>query len=174
MTIPTADWEKVGDKFYRKTQLYTALFDQDLELENYIVAGCSYAGAIALYRDENKLYSFRGSQAAKSSIDLYSSAGKLIRRINWDKGSIKGLGWSEDENLIVITADGTVRCYYDLQGDFTQFSLGNGAEEYGVAACRLASRLLCFEDNKLIDFQVLRQWLCGFVVKQPPDICFSL
>lgn len=136
MTIPTADWEKVGDKFYRKTQLYTALFDQDLELENYIVAGCSYAGAIALYRDENKLYSFRGSQAAKSSIDLYSSAGKLIRRINWDKGSIKGLGWSEDENLIVITADGTVRCYYDLQGDFTQFSLGNGAEEYGVAACR--------------------------------------
>jgi hypothetical protein len=91
---------------------------------------------LALYRDETKLHSFRGSQASKSSIDLYSCAGKLIRRITWDRGSIKGLGWSEDEKLIVITADGTVRCYYDLQGDFTQFSLGNGAEEYGVAACR--------------------------------------
>ena len=78
MTIPTADWERVGDKFYRKTQLYTSLFDQDLELENYIVTGCSYSGAIALYRDETKLHSFRGSQTAKSSIDLYSSAGKLM------------------------------------------------------------------------------------------------
>ncbi|PMD39185.1 vacuolar protein-like protein sorting vps16 [Hyaloscypha variabilis F] len=136
MANPTADWEKVGDKFYRKIQLYTAVFDQDLELENYIVTGCSYGGAIALYRDETKLHSFRGSQASKSSIDLYSCAGKLIRRINWDKGSIKGLGWSEDEKLLVVTADGTVRCYYDLQGDFTQFSLGHGAEEYGVTACR--------------------------------------
>lgn len=43
---PTADWEKVGEKFYRKTQLYTAVFDQDLELENYIVTGCSFGGAI--------------------------------------------------------------------------------------------------------------------------------
>lgn len=90
----------------------------------------------ALYRDEKKLQSFRGSQASKSSIDVYSCAGKLIRRINWDKGSIQGLGWSEDEKLLVVTRDGTVRCYYDLQGDFTQFSLGNGAEEYGVIACR--------------------------------------
>ncbi|KAF4627400.1 hypothetical protein G7Y89_g10752 [Cudoniella acicularis] len=136
MANPTADWEKVGDKFYRKIQLYTAVFDQDLELENYIVTGCSYGGAIALHRDESKLHSFRGTQASKSSIDLYSSAGKLIRRINWDKGSIKGLGWSDDEKLIVVTSDGTVRCYYDLQGDFTQFSLGNGSEEYGVKACR--------------------------------------
>jgi vacuolar protein sorting-associated protein 16 len=48
MTNPTADWEKVGDKFYRKIQLYTAVFDQDLELENYIVTGCSYGGAIGM------------------------------------------------------------------------------------------------------------------------------
>ena len=37
---------------------------------------------------------------------------------------------------MVVTQDGTVRCY-DLQGEFTQFSLGNGAEEFGVASCRL-------------------------------------
>lgn len=95
-----------------------------------------YLSSSALHRDETKLHSFRGSQESKSSIDLYSCAGKLIRRINWDKGSIKALGWSEDEKLLVVTADGTVRCYYDLQGDFTQFSLGHGADEYGVTACR--------------------------------------
>ena len=48
MSKPTADWEKVGEKFYRKIQLYTAVFDQDLELENYIVTGCSYGGAIGI------------------------------------------------------------------------------------------------------------------------------
>ena len=48
MANPTADWEKVWDKFYRKIQLYTAVFDQDLELENYVVTGCSYGGAIGM------------------------------------------------------------------------------------------------------------------------------
>ncbi|KAL8803652.1 MAG: hypothetical protein Q9182_003067 [Xanthomendoza sp. 2 TL-2023] len=152
MSNPTADWEKVGGRFYRKVKLYDAVFDQDLELENYVVAGAPYGGAIGIYasgmfaspsdsisaicRDEAKVQSYRASQAAKSSIDIYSFSGKLIRNIKWDKGSIRGLGWSEDERLLVITEDGTVRCYYDLQGDFTQFSLGFGAEEHKVKACR--------------------------------------
>ncbi|KAI4243599.1 MAG: hypothetical protein L6R40_003423 [Gallowayella cf. fulva] len=136
MSAPTSDWEKVGDRFYRKVKLYDAVFDPDLELENYIVAGAPYGGAIALYRDEAKLHNFRTSQAAKSGIDIYTYSGRLIRNIKWDKGSIRGLGWSEDERLLVITEDGMVRCYYDLQGDFTQFSLGFGAEEHKVKACR--------------------------------------
>ncbi|KAI9678604.1 MAG: hypothetical protein M1817_005661 [Caeruleum heppii] len=139
MSSPTADWEKVGDRFYRKVQLYTAVFDQDLELDHYIVAGAPYAGAIALYHNEEKLHSYRQNHAARSSIDIYNCAGALLRRINWDKGSIKGLGWSEDERLIVVTEDGNVRCYNDLQGDFSQFSLGNGAEEKGVKSCRFWS-----------------------------------
>lgn len=67
---------------------------------------------------------------------MYSCAGKLIRSIPWEHGSIRGLGWSDDEKMLVVTKDGTVRCYYDLQGDFTQFSLGNGAEEHGVQSCK--------------------------------------
>lgn len=46
MSNPIADWEKVGDRFYRKVKLYDAVFDQDLELENYTVAGAPYGGAI--------------------------------------------------------------------------------------------------------------------------------
>ena len=99
MSNPTADWERVGDRFYRKIKIYDAVFDQDLELENYVIAGAPCAGAIgsfwcdchlkaeaddsvALYRDEEKLHTYRGSQASKSGIDIYSCAGKLIRRIN--------------------------------------------------------------------------------------------
>ena len=36
----------------------------------------------ALYRDEAKLHTYRGSQTSKSGIDVYSCAGKLIRRLN--------------------------------------------------------------------------------------------
>ena len=46
MSKPTADWERVGDRFYRKTQLYTSVFDPDLELENYVVTGAPYSGAV--------------------------------------------------------------------------------------------------------------------------------
>ena len=49
------------------------------------------------------------------------------------------VGWSEDERLLVVTSDGTVRSYADLQGDFSPFSLGHGAEEYGVTACKFWS-----------------------------------
>lgn len=36
----------------------------------------------------------------------------------------------------MVTSDGTVRCYYDLQGDFVPFSLGHGADEHGVVSCK--------------------------------------
>lgn len=49
-THPTAGWEKVGDRFYRKTQLYTAVFDLDLDLDNFFVAGAPYGGAVGLSR----------------------------------------------------------------------------------------------------------------------------
>ena len=94
---------------------------------------------IALYRDEGKIHSYRGSQAAKSSIDIYSCAGKLIRQIKWDKGSVIAVGWSEDERLLVVTGDGIVRSYADLHGDFTPFSLGYGADDHGVIACKFWS-----------------------------------
>ncbi|KAF1346074.1 Vps16, N-terminal region-domain-containing protein [Delphinella strobiligena] len=152
MSKPTADWERVGDRFYRKIQLYTSVFDQDLELENYVVAGAPFSGAIAIYRDENKLYTYRNAQSLRPSIDIYSCSGKLIHRINWDKGAIQGLGWSEDEKLIVVTSDGTVRIYHDLQGDFMPFTLGNGAEENGVKSCRFWSSgfVALLGDNRLV------------------------
>jgi hypothetical protein len=43
---PTADWEKVGNKFYRKVLLYKEVFDPDLELENYKIVGAPYSGAV--------------------------------------------------------------------------------------------------------------------------------
>ncbi|XP_044717507.1 uncharacterized protein HRG_09015 [Hirsutella rhossiliensis] len=137
-----ADWESVGDKWFRKTQQYTAVFDQELDLDNYFVAGAPYAGALALWRDDTKLQAHQPGISSKPSIDIYSLAGKKLRSIPWDKTVVKGLGWSEQESLLVVTADGNVRCY-DLQGDFSNFSLGHGADNYGVESCR-------FYDNGMV------------------------
>ncbi|KAF5000719.1 hypothetical protein FGRMN_1560 [Fusarium graminum] len=106
-----ADWESVGDRWFRKTQQYTSVFDQDLDLDNYIVTGAPYAGALALWRDDTKLLAYQPGQSAKPAIDIYSLAGQKLRSIPWDKGTIKGLGWSEDETLLVVTADGTLTRY---------------------------------------------------------------
>lgn len=59
---PRAGWEKVGDQFYRKIQLYESVFDSDLELENYLVAGAPYGGAIGRHgqrRDDAELIRFQ-------------------------------------------------------------------------------------------------------------------
>jgi hypothetical protein len=81
------------------------------------------------------LQAYQPGKSLKPSIDIYSLAGKKLKSIPWDKGTIKGLGWSEEETLLVVTSDGNVRCY-DLQGDFSHFTLGHGAENYGVESCR--------------------------------------
>jgi len=49
VTHPTAGWEQVGERFYRKIQLYTQVFDLDLDLDNFIVAGAPYGGAIGMH-----------------------------------------------------------------------------------------------------------------------------
>ena len=46
MSGPTAEWEKVGDSFYRKIKFYEAILDPELELEYHIIAGAVYGGAL--------------------------------------------------------------------------------------------------------------------------------
>lgn len=43
---PRADWESVGDRRFRKTQNYTEIFDEDLDLDNYVLTGAPFAGAL--------------------------------------------------------------------------------------------------------------------------------
>ena len=151
-TNPRAGWEKLDDQFYRKIQLYDQIFDPDLELENYHIAGAPYSGALALWRDDSKIARYRVGTSTKSAIDIYSCSGRSISSISWDKGSIRGLGWSDDERLLVVTEDGTVRCYYGLHGDFNPFSLGHGSEEYGVLSCKFWSHgfVALLSNNALI------------------------
>jgi vacuolar protein sorting-associated protein 16 len=45
---PRAEWECVDDRWFRKTQLYTEIFDKALDLDDYVVTGAPYAGALGM------------------------------------------------------------------------------------------------------------------------------
>jgi hypothetical protein len=63
---PLANWEKIGDSFYRKIAVYDAIFEEDVELENYIAAGAPYGGAIG----KNAMFENRIGTDLKSVSDL--------------------------------------------------------------------------------------------------------
>ena len=48
MPKPTATWDRIGDRSYRRIELYTDVFDPDLELENYLISGAPYSGALGI------------------------------------------------------------------------------------------------------------------------------
>ena len=76
MANPTADWERVGGQYYRKVKLYDAVFDQDLELENYIIAASLYGGAIGTL-DSTK----QTIKASTKTIQLYIGTKKSFIHI---------------------------------------------------------------------------------------------
>ena len=62
MATATADWRKVGDQYYRKIQVYNDVFDPDLELDNYIVTGAPYSGAVGRHFLRSSMNSTNGMQ----------------------------------------------------------------------------------------------------------------
>ncbi|KAK9316336.1 Vps16, N-terminal region-domain-containing protein [Lipomyces starkeyi] len=133
---PTLGWERLQDVFYRKRTEYSMMWNDEVDLSEFIVTGAPYGGAIALVRDTSRPMSYRGPESRQKMILIYSNAGQFICNIPWDKGSIRGVGWSNNEQLVIVGEDGNVRLYHDFQGAFTQFSLGKEAEDHGVAECR--------------------------------------
>ncbi|KAI9307957.1 hypothetical protein BJ944DRAFT_129784 [Cunninghamella echinulata] len=123
---PTADWIQFNDRFYRKQEVYSLSWNQS-DLSKFMIAVAPYGGPIAMIRDDKKVLLLQKQQPIKPTIYMYTASGKLIDQIQWDKGRIVALGWTESEQLIVVTEDGTVHLY-PLHGDHVQFTLGRVSE----------------------------------------------
>ncbi|KAF9437396.1 hypothetical protein BGZ76_000869 [Entomortierella beljakovae] len=102
-----------------------------MDLSKYMVAAAPFGGPLALVRDDRKVQLLQKQQPTKPSINLYTSSGKAMETIQWDKGRIVGMGWTETEHLLCVLEDGTVRMY-NIQGEYTQFSLGKEAKDSRV------------------------------------------
>ncbi|ANB15369.1 tethering complex subunit VPS16 [Sugiyamaella lignohabitans] len=132
---PALLWEKLDDDFYRNFEGYPMQWkSKDVgNLDWCVAASAPGGGAIALTSNWNIVSSYANKV---SSILVYSGSGTLLKKLPWDNGNIRGIGWSQAEELIVVSNNGTARCYYDFEGNFNHFSLGHQAENEEVVDCR--------------------------------------
>ncbi|RUS17640.1 Vps16, N-terminal region-domain-containing protein, partial [Endogone sp. FLAS-F59071] len=98
----------------------------NLDLSKFLIAGAPFGGPIAMIRDDKKVMLLGKQQPVKPTIYLYTSAGKLMEQLPWSKGRIVGMGWTDQEQLIVVLEDGNV-WMYNIYGEYKQFSLGEAA-----------------------------------------------
>ena len=71
------------------------------------VACASHGGPIAITRAERQVVVVTGA-SMKPKIAIYSAAGQALASVEWDHGSIVGLGWTGDEKLVIVEATGEV------------------------------------------------------------------
>ena len=73
------------------------------------VACARYAGPIAMVRDDRKLVVIQGA-ATKPIVRVFTAAGQALAAFMWDRGRIVGMGWSNQEDLLIVEDTGQVRC----------------------------------------------------------------
>ncbi|CAH0559319.1 unnamed protein product [Brassicogethes aeneus] len=112
----TADWFLLGrDLYFRKFEIYSMAWQQEINLDKFIVSCAPYGGPIAIRRDDRKIVKVQGS--GQPIISIFSGYGKQITSFKWTKKPVVAMGWSNDEKLICIQEDASV-VIYDLFGKF--------------------------------------------------------
>ncbi|XP_072335471.1 vacuolar protein sorting-associated protein 16 homolog [Scyliorhinus torazame] len=121
MAFVTANWNPLGDVFYRKFDLYSEWMIKE-DISNCLIAVAPYGGPIALM--------INGLRKEKTPnlrpvMDIYSSSGNRIISFPWKSGIVVHIGWTTREDLLFIQDDGTV-LIHDIFGTFKRhFSMGN-------------------------------------------------
>lgn len=120
MAFITANWNPLGEAFYRKIELYEMDWSLRDGLKDCLVAAAPYGGPIALLRETQ-----RRSPSTRPQLEIYSSSGTSMASFPWKSGPVRQLGWTVCDDLLCVQEDGTV-LIYDLFGTFKRhFSMGN-------------------------------------------------
>ena len=77
-----------------------------------LVAACRvvcapYGGPIAVVRDDRKIVLVTGG-AIQPQIRTFTAAGAALGAIPWNHGRIAGLGWTNEEDLMILETSGEV------------------------------------------------------------------
>uniref|UniRef100_A0A4W6G197 Vacuolar protein sorting-associated protein 16 homolog n=1 Tax=Lates calcarifer TaxID=8187 RepID=A0A4W6G197_LATCA len=119
MAFITANWNPLGEAFYRKTELYEMSWNLRDGLRDSLVAAAPYGGPIALLREPH-----RRSPSSRPQLEIYSASGVAIASFPWKSGPVVQLGWTVSDELLCVQEDGSV-LIYDLFGSFKRhFSMG--------------------------------------------------
>jgi hypothetical protein len=115
------DWHSLGPAQYRKWHVYDIDWDlpsyqnssTPFALENYVVSGAQYGGPLAMIPDVRKTN--LPAEVDKNKILLYTSAGKKLHEIEWKEKTVVGMGWTDQESLVVVAENGKFPCCLSLK-----------------------------------------------------------
>ncbi|KAF2892196.1 hypothetical protein ILUMI_13977 [Ignelater luminosus] len=132
----TADWFLLGrDLYFRKFEIYTMGWHQDVNMDKVVADAAPYGGPIAVRRDEHKIVKVRGT--GQPVVAIFSGSGKQIASIKWNRRPIIKMGWSIDEKFICVQDDGQV-VIHDLFGNFLQaFTLCQEAQDTKIVDAKI-------------------------------------
>ena len=115
------DWNALGDVLYRKWHVYDMGWGENMQIEDFHVCGAPFGGPLALIRDDRKP---QGSPNSKPKLRIFTSSGNIIAevlvivfvalfvifscQIEWSDRRVVGMGWSDQEQLVVVLEDGTL------------------------------------------------------------------
>jgi len=124
------DWYSLGDCQYRKWHIYDMewqISSNHLELENYLVCGSPFAGPVAMILDSKRNTSLP-ENVDKKKLLIFTSSGIKLSEIEWVDRSVVGMGWTDLEQLIVVSEDGSGKLF-DLHGKLIiEFNLIDGGK----------------------------------------------
>ncbi|CAG9864088.1 unnamed protein product [Phyllotreta striolata] len=132
----TAEWFLLGlDSYYRKFEIYSMAWQNEINIENYALSCASFGGPIAIRRDDQKIIKVQGS--GQPIIMIYSGSGKLIASFKWSRRPIVHMGWTNDEELLCVQEDGMV-VKHDMFGKYLHtFSIGQKVQDSKVIDAKI-------------------------------------
>uniref|UniRef100_A0A3Q3IFB9 Vacuolar protein sorting-associated protein 16 homolog n=1 Tax=Monopterus albus TaxID=43700 RepID=A0A3Q3IFB9_MONAL len=111
MAFITANWNPLGEAFYRKTELYEMCWTLRDGLRDSLVAAAPYGGPI-------------GRNIITPPVAVLSVSVTCLSVFQWKSGPVVQLGWTVSDELLCVQEDGSV-LIYDLFGSFKRhFSMG--------------------------------------------------
>ncbi|KAJ9172836.1 hypothetical protein P3X46_016035 [Hevea brasiliensis] len=141
-----AEWQLLGNRFYRKLEIYQMLW-KHVDLSRNKVACSPFGGPIAIIRDDSKIVQLY-SESARRKLRIFNSAGILIAETVWKHagGRLIGMSWTDDQTLICIVQDGTIY-RYNINAECLEPNYSMGKECFEQTAC-FEGTLFCVADFK--------------------------
>ncbi|XP_033732936.1 vacuolar protein sorting-associated protein 16 homolog [Pecten maximus] len=133
--MATADWNPLGDVYFKKNELYAMGWSDVIDLDKFTVASAPYGGPIALYRDDSK--TARVQVSTKPIITVFTAAGNQISQMRWSSGQVVKMGWSNTEDLLCVQDDGMVLSYDMFLNFKRMFGMGQEAKDVKVLDCEI-------------------------------------
>eukprot|EP00823_Brevimastigomonas_motovehiculus_P004940 TRINITY_DN3388_c0_g1_i1.p1 TRINITY_DN3388_c0_g1~~TRINITY_DN3388_c0_g1_i1.p1 ORF type:complete len:857 (+),score=223.08 TRINITY_DN3388_c0_g1_i1:107-2677(+) len=129
-SFQTPDWNALCDRSYRTITIYEQMKWAKDELEKSIVVGAPFGGPVAMVKDMTKVK----SSLVRNALKIFTSAGKQITELSWEKSpDIVGMGWTDAENIVIVCKDASVSIYSLHSVLLSNFSLGSSLKEMTIA-----------------------------------------